>query len=94
MRQQIETTTSVYDSETLQGRLAKLAGDVTVIRVGGATQVSVEVREKKDWTDDALHADVPQSKRASPAWRRCAVPARAQSAGWHQGGQRRPAVWL
>jgi chaperonin GroEL len=39
MRQQIETTTSEYDSETLQERLAKLAGDVAVIRVGGATQV-------------------------------------------------------
>ncbi|AOF95129.1 60 kDa chaperonin 3 domain protein (plasmid) [Sphingobium sp. RAC03] len=38
MRQQIETTTTEYDSETLQGQLAKLAGDVTVNRVGGATQ--------------------------------------------------------
>jgi chaperonin GroEL len=54
IRQQIETTTSNYDREKLQERLAKLAGGVAVIRVGGATEV--EVKEKKDRVDDALHA--------------------------------------
>ncbi|NIJ35270.1 chaperonin GroEL [Sphingomonas oligoaromativorans] len=54
LRQQIDTTTSDYDREKLQERLAKLAGGVAVIRVGGATEV--EVKEKKDRVDDALHA--------------------------------------
>jgi chaperonin GroEL len=54
IRQQIETTTSDYDREKLQERLAQLAGGVAVIRVGGATEV--EVKEKKDRVDDALHA--------------------------------------
>ncbi|MFS2108647.1 chaperonin GroEL [Sphingomonas sp. Sphisp140] len=54
IRQQIEVTTSDYDREKLQERLAKLAGGVAVIRVGGATEV--EVKEKKDRVDDALHA--------------------------------------
>ena len=51
---QIEETTSDYDREKLQERLAKLAGGVAVIRVGGATEV--EVKEKKDRVDDAMHA--------------------------------------
>ncbi len=54
IRQQIETTTSDYDREKLQERLAKLAGGVAVIRVGGATEV--EVKERKDRVDDAMHA--------------------------------------
>jgi chaperonin GroEL len=54
IRVQIEETTSDYDREKLQERLAKLAGGVAVIRVGGATEI--EVREKKDRVDDALHA--------------------------------------
>jgi chaperonin GroEL len=54
IRKQIEETTSDYDREKLQERLAKLAGGVAVIRVGGATEV--EVKEKKDRVDDALHA--------------------------------------
>ena len=54
IRRQIDDTTSDYDREKLQERLAKLAGGVAVIRVGGATEV--EVREKKDRVDDALHA--------------------------------------
>jgi chaperonin GroEL len=54
IKQQIEETTSDYDREKLQERLAKLAGGVAVIRVGGATEV--EVKEKKDRVDDALHA--------------------------------------
>jgi chaperonin GroEL len=51
---QIEETTSDYDREKLQERLAKLAGGVAVIRVGGSTEV--EVKERKDRVDDALHA--------------------------------------
>ncbi|MEL7684287.1 chaperonin GroEL [Citromicrobium bathyomarinum] len=51
---QIQTTTSDYDREKLQERVAKLAGGVAVIRVGGATEV--EVKERKDRVDDALHA--------------------------------------
>jgi chaperonin GroEL len=54
IKAQIEETTSDYDKEKLQERLAKLAGGVAVIRVGGATEV--EVREKKDRVDDALNA--------------------------------------
>jgi chaperonin GroEL len=54
IRAQIDETTSDYDREKLQERLAKLAGGVAVIRVGGSTEV--EVKEKKDRVDDALHA--------------------------------------
>src|ERR1700674_743629 len=54
IKTQIEETTSDYDKEKLQERLAKLAGGVAVIRVGGATEV--EVKEKKDRVDDALNA--------------------------------------
>ena len=54
IKAQIEETTSEYDREKLQERLAKLAGGVAVIRVGGATEV--EVKEKKDRVDDALNA--------------------------------------
>ena len=54
IKAQIEETTSDYDKEKLQERLAKLAGGVAVIRVGGSTQV--EVKEKKDRVDDAMHA--------------------------------------
>ncbi len=54
IKQQIEETTSDYDKEKLQERLAKLAGGVAVIRVGGATEI--EVKEKKDRVDDALNA--------------------------------------
>ncbi|HUA76560.1 MAG TPA: chaperonin GroEL, partial [Acetobacteraceae bacterium] len=54
IRSQIEETTSDYDREKLQERLAKLAGGVAVIRVGGSTEV--EVKERKDRVDDAMHA--------------------------------------
>ncbi|THK39834.1 chaperonin GroEL [Ensifer sp. MPMI2T] len=54
IKAQVEDTTSDYDREKLQERLAKLAGGVAVIRVGGSTEV--EVKEKKDRVDDALHA--------------------------------------
>ena len=54
IRSQIEETSSDYDKEKLQERLAKLAGGVAVIRVGGSTEI--EVKERKDRVDDALHA--------------------------------------
>jgi chaperonin GroEL len=54
IKQQIEDTTSDYDKEKLQERLAKLAGGVAVIKVGGSTEI--EVKEKKDLVDDALNA--------------------------------------
>src|SRR5690606_36168124 len=54
IKAQIESTTSDYDREKLQERLAKLAGDVAVLYVGAATEV--EMKEKKDRVDDALHA--------------------------------------
>jgi chaperonin GroEL len=54
IKKQIEETTSDYDKEKLQERLAKLAGGVAVIRVGGATEI--EVKERKDRVDDALNA--------------------------------------
>jgi chaperonin GroEL len=54
IKAQIEDTTSEYDREKLQERLAKLAGGVAIIRVGGATEV--EVKERKDRVEDAMHA--------------------------------------
>src|SRR5690606_31238630 len=54
IRSQIETTTSDYDREKLQERLAKLSGGVAVLYVGATTEV--EMKEKKDRVDDALHA--------------------------------------
>jgi chaperonin GroEL len=54
IKAQIEETTSDYDKEKLQERLAKLAGGVAVIRVGGATEI--EVKERKDRVEDAMHA--------------------------------------
>jgi chaperonin GroEL len=54
IRAQIEETTSDYDREKLQERVAKLAGGVAIIRVGGATEI--EVKERKDRVDDAMHA--------------------------------------
>ncbi|MBI3199629.1 MAG: chaperonin GroEL [Rhodospirillales bacterium] len=54
IKKQVEDTTSDYDREKLQERLAKLAGGVAIIKVGGATEI--EVKEKKDRVDDAMHA--------------------------------------
>ena len=54
IKAQIEDTTSDYDKEKLQERLAKLAGGVAMIKVGGATEI--EVKERKDRVEDALHA--------------------------------------
>jgi chaperonin GroEL len=64
IKAQIDETTSDYDREKLQERLAKLAGGVAVIRVGGATEV--EVKEKKDRVDDALNATHPAFCLALP----------------------------
>jgi chaperonin GroEL len=63
IKAQIEETTSDYDKEKLQERLAKLAGGVAVIRVGGATEI--EVKEKKDRVDDAMHATARRLRKAS-----------------------------
>ena len=67
--QQIEETTSDYDREKLQERLAKLAGGVAVIRVGGATEV--EVKESKDRVDDATHATRAAVEEGIVPGRRC-----------------------
>ncbi len=68
IKQQIEDTTSDYDREKLQERLAKLAGGVAVIKVGGATEV--EVKEKKDRVDDALERDPRRGRGRHRAGRR------------------------
>jgi chaperonin GroEL len=74
IKAQIEETTSDYDKEKLQERLAKLAGGVAVIRVGGASEV--EVKEKKDRVDDALNATRAAGRGRHRAGRRCGSPAR------------------
>jgi chaperonin GroEL len=77
IRAQIEETTSDYDREKLQERLAKLAGGVAVIRVGGATEV--EVKERKDRVDDALNATraaVEEGIVPAAAWPCCAASRR------------------
>ncbi len=73
IRSQIESATSDYDREKLQERLAKLAGGVAVIKVGGATEV--EVKEKKDRVDDALHATWSRPA-SSTRPRSCVTPSR------------------
>ena len=81
MRAQIEETTSDYDKEKLQERLAKLAGGVAIIRVGGATEV--EVKERKDRVDDAMHATRAAVEEGVVAGRRrrAALCAPRRSAG-------------
>ena len=69
IRKEIEETTSDYDREKLQERLAKLSGGVAVIKVGGASEV--EVKEKKDRIDDALNATRAAVKEGVVAGRRC-----------------------
>ncbi len=78
IKAQIEETTSDYDREKLQERLAKLAGGVAVIRVGGATEV--EVKEKKDRVDDALNATRAAVEEGISARRRRRAAARHQGA--------------
>jgi chaperonin GroEL len=91
IKAQIEETTSDYDKEKLQERLAKLAGGVAVIRVGGNTEV--EVKERKDRVDDALNATraAVQEEEASPP--RTQAPARReeQEGAGLLPGSRRPA---
>ena len=83
IRAQIEETTSDYDREKLQERLAKLAGGVAVIRVGGATEI--EVKERKDRVDDALNA----TRRRGPGRHRrrwcCCPAARLEELGRPEG---------
>jgi chaperonin GroEL len=87
IKAQIEETTSDYDREKLQERLAKLAGGVAVIRVGGATEV--EVKERKDRVDDAMHATrAAVEEGILPGGRRCAA-AIHQGAWPIEGGERR-----
>ncbi len=74
IKAQIEETTSDYDKEKLQERLAKLAGGVAVIRVGGATEI--EVKEKKDRVDDALNATRAAVEEGIVAGRRRRAAAR------------------
>jgi chaperonin GroEL (HSP60 family) len=87
IRAQIEITTSDYDKEKLQERLAKLAGGVAVIKVGGATEV--EVKERKDRVDDALHATraAVEEGIVPAAAPRCSMRPRLSKA---QGRERRP----
>ena len=92
IKAQIAETTSDYDKEKLQERLAKLAGGVAVIRVGGGSEV--EVKEKKDRVDDALNATrAAVEEGVSPggaAWRSCA-PSRRSTASRSTTPIRRPA---
>ena len=82
IKAEIEETTSDYDREKLQERLAKLAGGVAVIRVGGATEV--EVKERKDRVDDAMHATRPERATATD-WtcsRHSSTPMRQNTIRW------------
>ena len=90
IKAQIEETTSDYDREKLQERLAKLAGGVAVIRVGGATEV--EVKERKDRVDDAMHATTRRGRGRHRRRRRCrAALCRRRVLDELKAGQRRPA---
>ena len=88
IRAQIEETTSDYDKEKLQERLAKLAGGVAVIRVGGATEV--EVKERKDRVDDAMHATRAAVEEGIVAGGGVALLYASQGARQAQARQRRP----
>ena len=88
IRQQIEETTSDYDREKLQERLAKLAGGVAVIRVGGATEI--EVKERKDRVDDAMHATRAAVEEGVVAGRRRGAALCDQGARQADPGQQRP----
>ncbi len=84
IRAQIEKTTSDYDREKLQERLAKLTGGVAVVRVGGATEI--EVKERKDLVDDAFHATKAAVEEGvvcggGVALLRCIVPIEKAAAG-------------
>ena len=89
IRQQVEETTSDYDREKLQERLAKLAGGVAVIRVGGATEVAV--KERKDRVDDALNSTRAAVEGRHRGRRRLGADLRCERARRPQGRERRPA---
>ena len=89
IKAQIEETTSDYDHEKLQERLAKLAGGVAVIRVGGATEI--EVKEKKDRVDDALQRHPRGGGRRHRSRRRRRAAARQGGGREAQDRQRRRA---
>ena len=91
IRSQIEETTSDYDREKLQERLAKLAGGVAVIRVGGATEV--EVKERKDRVDDAAELDSRCGSGRRCRWWRRVADARCEIARRAEGCQHRPGRW-
>ena len=88
IKQQIEDTTSDYDKEKLQERLAKLAGGVAVIKVGGATEI--EVKEKKDRVDDALNATRAAVEEGILPGGGVALIRSAEGARQAQRGQRGP----
>ena len=87
IRRQIENTTSDYDKEKLQERLAKLAGGVAVIKVGGSSEV--EVKERKDRVDDALHATRAAVEEGIVAGGGTALLYATKSARWPDRRQRR-----
>ena len=90
IKSQIEKTTSDYDREKLQERLAKMAGGVAVIYVGAASEV--EMKEKKDRFDDALHATHTRChRRGYHPWRRCGLYPRHLRHEGSQGRERGPA---
>jgi chaperonin GroEL len=89
IRTQIDATTSSdYDREKLQERLAKLAGGVAVIKVGGATEV--EVKERKDRVDDALHATRAAVEEGIVPGGGTALLYATERARWPDRRQRRP----
>ena len=88
IKAQIEETTSDYDKEKLQERLAKLAGGVAVIRVGGATEI--EVKERKDRVDDAMHATRAAVEEGILSRRWCCSSARLRVAQENPHAERRP----
>ena len=89
IKAQIEETTSDYDREKLQERLAKLAGGVAVLRVGGATEI--EVKERKDRVDDAMHATRAAVEEGILPGGGVALLRAHQGSGEAQSPQRRPA---
>ena len=89
IRAQVEETSSDYDREKLQERLAKLAGGVAVIRVGGATEI--EVKERKDRVDDAMHATRAAVEEGVVPGGGVALLLRPSSRSTSSSRQRRPA---
>ena len=93
IRNQIEKTTSDYDREKLQERLAKLTGGVAVVQVGGATEI--EVKERKDLVDDAFHATKAAAEEGVIPGGGVGLPASNQGGqGRRQQARRRRSDWL